>query len=34
MLAADDTARVIVNSVTQPRRAAVSELLIRPTTQV
>jgi NADP-dependent 3-hydroxy acid dehydrogenase YdfG len=33
-LAADDIARGIVYAVTQPRRVAVNELLIRPTTQI
>ena len=33
-LVADDIARGIVYAVTQPRRVAVNELLIRPTTQV
>ena len=33
-LVADDIARGIVYAVTQPRRVAVNELMIRPTTQV
>ena len=32
-LAADDIAAAIVSAVTQPRRVAIDELLIRPTTQ-